>query len=274
MNNDELNTLKKKRKRVLKIIFLINAIVSGIFFLGDLIFIGINYEFLISFIFCIIALFYLKKDSNNNNYNINNEKDYIDFLYEKINILYEKFWYDRTKLAVPLAITFTIVILISFFAFINFVSNNDVNIPIYDTDVALLCFLVFVCLLPLFANFYYKNKIKERGRTNLRINVQGNYCEIDAKIKNILSYLYYKEIKYKNSKVYYAYKSKTYIPKIKSIPRYLTYEIKDGYIELECWFVSFKEEFPIVIEDNNYGLIQRKVMINDIKFIKDNFKNK
>lgn len=289
-NNDELNMLREKRRRFLKKIFLIGAIVFGIFFLGDLIFNGVNYEFLIDFIFCIMALFYLKKDSNNNkkklsnsnynnnnnlnnnNYNINNEKDHIDFLNEKISISYEKFLNSRTISVVPIAIIFTIITFIGVFVFIGFASNNDVNIPMYDTDMAFLCLIVFACLLPLFFSFYYKNKIKERGRTKLSINVQGNYWEIDTKIKNILSYLYYKEIKYKNSKVYYSYKTRASMLNTKSIPRYLTYEIKDGYIEFECWFVAFKEELPISIEGNTYGIIQRKALINDIKFIKDNFK--
>lgn len=286
-NNDELNMLREKRRRILKKIFLIGAIVFGIFFLGDLMFNGVNYEFLIYFIFCIMALYYLKKDSNNNkknlsnnnysnnnNYNINNEKDYIDFLYEKISILYEKFLNDRTISVVPIAIIFTIILFIVVFVFIVFASNNVVNIPMYDTDIALLCLIVFVCLLPLFFSFYYKNKIKERGRTKLNINAQGNYWEIDAKIKNILSYLYYKEIKYKNSKVFYSFKTRTSLLNTSSVPRYLTYEIKDGYVEFECWFFAFKEELPISIEDNNYGIIQRKALINDIKFIKDNFKTK
>lgn len=125
-------------------------------------------------------------------------------------------------------------------------------------------------LLPLFIKYYYKFAIKEKGRTQFRINLKGNKEEEEQKIKNLLRILCYKEINYKNERVYFAYKTKSQILAVSSIKRYITYEIKEDFIEINCWFLGFGTEFPLLLKNKSFGIENRKALINDIKFIKDN----
>ena len=277
--NDELKSIATKRKKFFSIIFLIGCIVTGCIFIIGLLVNEVDYQFLFDFIICSIGLYYCKNKKYNNNISNNSsdnldtvENDYIDSLHKKINITWEKNMIDNSKAVLIISLIFTIILIVLFIFVIN--SNISLNAGMSSfIETYGFLILIFVCLfIPIGIKYYYQFTIKERGKTTFKINIIGNPLENNEKMKKILDYLYYKECKYKNMKVYYAYKTRTYKSNISSVKRYLTYEVKDNYIEINCWIVVFGMELPLLIENKLCGIHHRKALINDIKFIKENFK--
>lgn len=61
----------------------------------------------------------------------------------------------------------------------------------FDDFVFLIAIFAFLVMLIIF-RIYCRIKIKERGKTTLKINVTGDVNEINERIQSILNYLYYR----------------------------------------------------------------------------------
>lgn len=162
---------------------------------------------------------------------------------------------------------FAVVIVVIIGAFL--LANNSNNLEVSE-NISGYIFLALmgIAAIVFIITLIQKKQKKIANRTYITIPYNNKTVEeIDSIIKNALSQLYYKEKKYGDEIVYYAYKSAIYNNglNISSLPRYIKYRVGSDNIEVEGWFVQGAKEFPI--DSKSYGLYNKQALVTDLKSI-------
>jgi len=134
--------------------------------------------------------------------------------------------------------------------------------------LALLGIIIIIVIVYFVQKLTKKNTI---NRTNLIITTNKNSDELKSIMNTLINQLYYKEKKYHDEIVYYAYKSENKSVNISSLPRYLKYKINGNSVEIETWFVKGNKEFSI--DSSMYGLYIKETMLWDLKKINSALSN-
>lgn len=149
-------------------------------------------------------------------------------------------------------------------------ANNSNNLEVSEnlSGYIFLALMGITIIIFVFSLIQKVTKKKVANRTYITIPYNNKTVEeIDSIIKNALSQLYYKEKKYGDEIVYYAYKSAIYNNglNISSLPRYIKYRVGSDNIEVEGWLVQGAKEFPI--DSKSYGLYNKQALVTDLKSI-------
>lgn len=135
-------------------------------------------------------------------------------------------------------------------------------------------YLILLGIIIIIGIVYFIQKSTKKNtmnRTNLIITTNKNSDELKNIMNTLINQLYYKEKKYYDEMVYYAYKSENNGANINSLPRYLKYKINGNNVEIETWFVKGNKEFSI--DSSSYGLYIKETMLWDLKKINSALSN-
>ena len=193
--------------------------------------------------------------------NTNLEKKELEEL--EIEVLKGKESINKNTWKYTVIITLVLIVL----AIICFSLNNILS----PSSISFI--LIIFAVIVVFAIKFLNNKnLKENKRTLVSIPFNNmSKSDVDIKLKNILSELQYKEKKYKDSIVYYAFKTKFNFINVESLPRYITYNIYDNYIDIQAWHVVNKKEQPI--NSDYYGTWIKQALLQDLYYIRNSIQS-
>ena len=163
--------------------------------------------------------------------------------------------------------TIILTLITILFAFVYFSLEKILS----SSSMGLILVIFFIGVIFLI-KFLNDRKIKDSKRTLVSIpynNIKKD--DLDIKLKILLNELQYKEKKYKGSIVYYAFKTKFHFINVESLPRYITYNINDNYIDIQAWHVVNKKEQPI--NSDYYGTWIKQALLQDLYFIRNSIQS-